>query len=298
MKLEVIRVSYLLHVLQLCTQRGYSTPDPLNSSATKIYSSDMAWDKLIQLLNKAGDLIKSPKGMEVIDNAFDHEEMRYRAMESVLLRLDKEMKYYLESLKLLATVQENMALILAGFHGTQQNTVAQLYHTAMEDLSKLTINDLEYPYFHTVLGPLEKFNTHCVQLNHAIKKRYWKKADLEAILLKRKELEDFQMDDSSYQLDVADIEAELEERRKSYEYFNELLKTELPKLVEMRIPYLNPLFEAFVKIQLRFFNENFQKISDVQALLDEESRQSFIDGAYEVKMDEILAQINQLTITH
>ena len=36
-----------------------------------------------------------------------------------------------------------------------------------------------------------------------------------------------------------------------YEALNEQLTTELPQLIDLRVPYLDPSFEALVKIQLR-----------------------------------------------
>ena len=36
-----------------------------------------------------------------------------------------------------------------------------------------------------------------------------------------------------------------------YEGLNEQLTTELPRLIDLRVPYLDPSFEALVKIQLR-----------------------------------------------
>ena len=39
--------------------------------------------------------------------------------------------------------------------------------------------------------------------------------------------------------------------RDVYEALNEQLTTELPQLIDLRVPYLDPSFEALVKIQLR-----------------------------------------------
>lgn len=36
-----------------------------------------------------------------------------------------------------------------------------------------------------------------------------------------------------------------------YEALNEQLTTEIPQLIDLRVPYLDPSFEALVKIQLR-----------------------------------------------
>lgn len=39
--------------------------------------------------------------------------------------------------------------------------------------------------------------------------------------------------------------------RDAYEALNDQLTTEIPQLIDLRVPYLDPSFEALVKIQLR-----------------------------------------------
>lgn len=39
--------------------------------------------------------------------------------------------------------------------------------------------------------------------------------------------------------------------REVYEALNEQLTGEIPQLIDLRVPYLDPSFEALVKIQLR-----------------------------------------------
>lgn len=36
-----------------------------------------------------------------------------------------------------------------------------------------------------------------------------------------------------------------------YEALNDQLTTEMPQLIDLRVPYLDPSFEALVKIQLK-----------------------------------------------
>lgn len=38
----------------------------------------------------------------------------------------------------------------------------------------------------------------------------------------------------------------------------------LPQLVELRVPYLDPSFEAMVRCQLKFAEEGYEKMSGVQ----------------------------------
>lgn len=57
---------------------------------------------------------------------------------------------------------------------------------------------------------------------------------------------------------------ELKQAKAAYEQLNEQLSTELPQLIDLRVPYLDPSFEALVKIQLRFCAEAYSRMAQVQ----------------------------------
>ena len=57
---------------------------------------------------------------------------------------------------------------------------------------------------------------------------------------------------------------DLEQAKTSYEQLNEQLTSELPQLIDLRVPYLDPSFEALVKIQLRFCAEAYSRMAQVQ----------------------------------
>jgi len=57
---------------------------------------------------------------------------------------------------------------------------------------------------------------------------------------------------------------ELHQAKAAYEQLNEQLSTEIPQLIDLRVPYLDPSFEALVKIQLRFCAEAYSRMAQVQ----------------------------------
>ena len=57
---------------------------------------------------------------------------------------------------------------------------------------------------------------------------------------------------------------DLKQAKAAYEQLNEQLSTELPQLIDLRVPYLDPSFEALVKIQLRFCAEAYSRMAQVQ----------------------------------
>ena len=72
----------------------------------------------------------------------------------------------------------------------------------------------------------------------------------------------------------------LAQAKQAYDQLNEQLSTELPQLIDLRydsrmlcvnstdiadrVPYLDPSFEALVKIQLRFCAEAYSRMAQVQ----------------------------------
>ncbi|OBA19084.1 BAR-domain-containing protein [Metschnikowia bicuspidata var. bicuspidata NRRL YB-4993] len=257
----------------------------------------MSWQVLKNAISRAGALVLKPGPAEdTTDLEFEYEEKRYRAMETVTTRLEKELRHYIDSLRTLTNAQESMTLVLSGFYGEDENTIAHMYYTAMKELSQTCLEELEEPFLKTVLNPVERFNSYYINVNEAIKKRAKKKNAYDSLRTKLKKLDASPSDDPSYELKLSDLSKELEQAHSKYAYFNDQLKAELPTLVDMRIPYLNPLFESFVKIQLRFFNENFERINEVELVMDAQTRLDYVNGALEAKMDNILDKIKELNI--
>jgi hypothetical protein len=63
--------------------------------------------------------------------------------------------------------------------------------------------------------------------------------------------------------------------REIYEELNEQLTAELPQLIDLRVPYLDPSFEALVKIQLTFCKEGYEKMAQVQQYLEPQVREDY-----------------------
>ena len=91
-------------------------------------------------------------------------------------------------------------------------------------------------------------------------------------------------------------EREAEATKAAYEQLNEQLSTELPQLIDLRVPYLDPSFEALVKIQLRFCTEAYTRMAQVQQYLDQDTRDLYADGVLDQKVEQVLNEIRDLSI--
>ena len=82
------------------------------------------------------------------DRQYEIEERRYRTLESASLRLQKEAKGYLDSLRAMTASQMRIAETIDAFYGESgaQDGVSRSYKQAVEDLDAETIKALDGPY--------------------------------------------------------------------------------------------------------------------------------------------------------
>ncbi|KAI5949774.1 hob3 [Candida theae] len=278
----------------------------------------MSWLGLKKAINRAGTQVMLKAGQidQTVDTEFEYEEKRFRVMESNSIALQKKLRTYLESLKMLTKSQLNIAELLDSFYGQESSmphhfenslTGAELdlfknlsgeYFHDLKQLNTQVINDLEHPYNQTVLNPIARFNSYYVEVNDAIKKRHHKLLDYDAMRNKVKKLIDTpQTEYSDYESRFKELSDELVDTESKYVDINEKLKDELPKLVNMRIAFFDPSFESFVKIQLRFFNENYQTLHKLQSKMDAQTKQDYAEGKLDDKIDHVLSKMRALDIT-
>ncbi|KAK6197333.1 uncharacterized protein RJT21DRAFT_123126 [Scheffersomyces amazonensis] len=288
----------------------------------------MSWTGLKKAINRAGTqvLVKTGQMDQTVDKEFEFEEKRYRTMEISSNKLQKELRHYLESLRMLTNSQVNIGESLSTYYGalpssltpslsnnhnnTQDpesaanaapkekfNSLSQEYYATMKTLGEQSLAELEHPYNQTVLNPIARFNSYYIEINEAIKKRANKQLDYDAMKSKVKKLIEKPPANGDYETKLANYQTELTELENVYQQINSQLKSEIPKLINLRIPFLDPSFEAFVKIQLRFFNENYSQLDTLQKKLDSRTREAATNGNLDKRLDDILGKMRELNIT-
>lgn len=127
-----------------------------------------------------------------------------------------------------------------------------------------------------------------------IKKRNNKLLDYDALRAKVKKLTE-KPDKDPAKLPRAEKEADM--AKAEYEALNKQLSTEIPQLLELRVPYLDPSFEALVKIQSRFCAEAYSRMAQVQQYLDPETREEYAQGHLDNRVEQVLQEIRDLNIS-
>ncbi|GAB7362201.1 hypothetical protein MBLNU230_g2227t1 [Neophaeotheca triangularis] len=88
----------------------------------------------------------------------------------------------------------------------------------------------------------------------------------------------------------------LAQAKEAYEQLNKQLTDEIPQLIDLRVPYLDPSFEALVKIQLRFCAEAYSRMAQVQQYLEASTRDQYANGDLDARVEDVLGQIRELSI--
>ncbi|KAF8457979.1 BAR domain-containing protein [Terfezia claveryi] len=243
----------------------------------------------VQVMMKAGQIEKTS------DRDYEVEERRFRAMEAAANKLQKEAKGYLDALRAMTASQMRIAETIDTFYGEAgtRDGVSRSYKQAVEELDAETIKALDGPYRTTVVEPISRFCAYFPDINECIKKRNHKLLDYDQMRAKVKKLVE-KPDNDPGKLPRTEKEAQM--AKEIYEALNEQLTTELPQLIDLRVPYLDPSFEALVKIQLRFCAEAYSRMAQVQQYLDPDTREQYAQGHLDHRVEQVLQEIRDLSI--
>lgn len=260
----------------------------------------MSWEGFKKAINRAGNSVIIKSVDKTVDKEFDLEERRYRQLEKAGRELQKEAKGYLDSLRAVTASQVTIAEVISSIHDDSRITptsgsynVASYYLHCVTDFDSETVKQLDGPFRETVLDPISKFSSYFEEIEGAIKKRDHKKQDYDASKAKVRRLIDKPSKDATK---LPRAEKELAIAKDVFESLNEQLKTELPQLVALRVPYYDPSFEALVKIQLRLCTEGYTRLAQVQQYLDQQSRDDYANGLLDERIEQLLQQMSNLNI--
>ncbi|KAF5095161.1 hypothetical protein D0Z03_001900 [Geotrichum reessii] len=197
----------------------------------------------------------------------------------------------------MTAAQTRIAETIHAFHGNESATadtaVAGYYLTAVQDLDAETVKALDGPYRETVLDPILRFLAYFDDINEAIKKRDHKLKDYDALRHKVRKLTDKPSNDASK---LPQLEHDLDNAKTIYEQLNNQLTVEIPRFIEKRVPYLDPSFEALVKIQLKFCTESYTRLAQVQQYLDPASREEYATGHLDDRVEQVIQNMQNLQI--
>lgn len=261
----------------------------------------MSWNGFKKAVTRAGASISVKDVDKTIDKDFDIEERRYATLRSAGTTLQRATKAYLDSLRAVTAAQANIAQIVLNLYEESSQGlllvythVGSTYLQCVQDFDEETVKQLDGPFRETILDPITKFTNYFTEIDEAIKKRAHKKTDYDVCKSKVRKLIDKPAKDAS-KLPLA--EKELSTAKFIFDELNEQLKSELPQLIALRVPYYDPSFEALIKVQMRFCTDGYSRLAQIQQYLDPATRDEYANGLLDGKIDGLLAQMNTLSIS-
>lgn len=88
----------------------------------------------------------------------------------------------------------------------------------------------------------------------------------------------------------------MEEAKEVFELLNDQLVREIPILLEQRVPYFDPSFEAMIRMQCKFAEEGYEKLSGVQRYFDNNVREDYAAGQLDAQVEGVLQEMRELSI--
>ncbi|KAI9142363.1 BAR adaptor protein Hob3 [Paraphysoderma sedebokerense] len=261
----------------------------------------MSWKGFQKAVNRAGTTILQSTGVveKTVDKDFEEQERRFKSLETKVEKLHKEAKGYLDAFRAMSLAQARMAVTIDHFYDESAPLAhtGQRYKEIVERLDDDVRGQLDLQYRHTVLDPLTQFCSYFPDFNEVMKKRSKKLLDYDAVRSKQRKLAEAPDRDATKYSKTQD---ELSQSRQLYENLNKTLIDEIPKLVGLRVPYLDPSFEALLKIQYNFCKEASEKLGSLQGnfgMVGIQVNAPNVDRMLEDQIGTVLGKMGELSIT-
>ncbi|MCJ1479263.1 hypothetical protein MMC13_007948 [Lambiella insularis] len=147
-----------------------------------------------------------------------------------------------------------------------------------------------------VIAPADELLTVIKAVQKTIVKRQHKQLDFDRHRATLKKLQDKKEKSLKDEKALYKAEADVELATQEFNYFNDLLKDELPKLFHLEREFIQPLFQSFYYMQLNVFYTLHEKMQNIDIGYFDLSQE--VESAFEKKRGDIQEQVELLTIVH
>ncbi|OUM53054.1 hypothetical protein BVG19_g2301 [[Candida] boidinii] len=207
------------------------------------------------------------------------------------------------------------------------------YLKIVNEIKEEVLPQILEPFQITVLDPMSDIKNYNEEIDKLIKKRGRKKIDYDLINFKLKKLqnEKEQLEFDIQQLVTINTNSEelgkkqlllnknkeklskllvqFTEIESIYFDINSKLKIEIDKFISLRLSIIDPSFEGYIKIQLKLFNDCFEKFEKLinnnlikdysySIKIDALSREEYKNGKIDESLDNILLKMKSLDINN
>jgi len=260
----------------------------------------MSWSGFKKSVNRAGTTLLQKTGQveRTIDHEFSEEEAKYRAFEKECQALQKDGKAYSDAMKAMSSTQARLADSIDIFYGAADRTsegamAANAYKRSVEELDNGVSRELDAPYRTTIMEPLGKMNAYLPVVNEHIAKRNKKMLDYDSARSKVNKIIQKPSEDPTK---LPKAQQEHDDAKEVFDLLNDQLIQELPQLMGLRVPYFDPSFEAMIRMQCKFAEEGYEKLSGVQRYFEDSVRDDYAAGQLDAQVEGVLQEMRELSI--
>lgn len=172
---------------------------------------------------------------------------------------------------------------------------SEQYREVVKELKETLKPDLEL-IEKRVVNPAQELLQVIQSIRKMATKRDHKQVDLDRRKRTYKKYEDKKERTAKDEEKMYSAEAEVHVAQEEYDYYNEMLKNELPVLFQMQSDFIRPLFVSFYYMQLNIFYTLFQRMEELK--IPYFDLNSDIVEAYHFKKGNIEEQTDAIGITH
>lgn len=250
-------------------------------------------------------------GEQTKDPVFIDAERRFVELETETKKLHEESRKYYEAINGMLSHQIEFSQAIAEIYKPISGRVSdpdsivsegnpegiracEEYEAIVKELQVTLEPELEM-IDTRIIKPADELITIIKQIRKCVLKREHKQLDYDrhrATLKKYTDKKDKNMKDEKA---MYKAENELEQATQEFNYFNELLKDELPKLFHLEREFIRPLFQSFYYMQLNVFYTLHERMQGCD--IGYFNLTLGIEEAFEAKRGEIQAAAESLSIT-
>lgn len=255
---------------------------------------------------------KFKMGEQTVDPVYEDAERRFKELETDTKKLSEESKRYSNAVNGMLTHQIGFAKAMEeifkpisgkmsdpnatipednpqGIEASEQYRaiVAELQETLKPDLA--LIED-------KIVKPCQELLKIITYIRKMATKRNHKKLDLDRRLNTVNKYQNKKEPNAKDEERLYKAQAEMEVAQQEYDYYNEMLKNQLPILFGLEAQFVQPLFVSFYYMQLNIFYTLYNKFQDMK--IPYFDLNSDIVEAFVAKRGNVEEQTDALTITH
>ncbi|KAK6526261.1 hypothetical protein TWF694_004867 [Orbilia ellipsospora] len=274
----------------------------------------MSWKGFSKSVSRAPQTFKAKFniGENTKDAVYIDAERRFQELETETKKLHDESSKYFNAINSMLTHQiefsKSIAEIYKPISGRMSDPdsviaegnpegirACEEYEAIVRDLQETLSPELEMIETR-IIKPADELLEIVKIIRKVLTKRQHKQLDFDRHRTSLKKLQDKKEKTLKDEKALYKVESELEQSTQEFNYFNELLKEELPKLFQLEREFIRPLFQSFYYMQLNVFYTLHEKMQAINIgyfdlTLD-------VEEAFNKKRGDIQERAEQLTIVH